>query len=208
MYSQLIDRLDRATVAPRRRYADAVFWRGEGRRRDRLAATLFFELSAPLWARRAQGDGHLAPFAAALAHCHAPRRALDLGTGTGATAALLAERFPDAEVTGFDGSRAMLRFAKAEFEAPNLRFVRGDLRKLPFPDAHFDLVAMLNALPEPRELARVCRPGAIVLLANTYFPEVRAGPRGRLANLGLHERSEGTLDGGGWLLLERSEACG
>jgi SAM-dependent methyltransferase len=205
MYSRLIERLDRVTTAPRRRYAESVFWRGQGRQRDRLVSSLFFELSAPVWAGRARDDGHLAPFVAGMERCPEPQRALDLGTGAGATAALLADRFPNAEVVGFDSSRAMLRAAASTFNAPNLRFVRGDVRRLAFPDAHFDLVTMLNALPEPRELARVCKPGGTVLLANTYFVYPQGGPRGRLANLGLRQLSEATVGEGGWLLLARED---
>jgi SAM-dependent methyltransferase len=208
MYSTLIEHLDKLTTGPRRRYAESVFWRGTGRRRDQLASALYFELSAPLWVRRGQDATHLEPFTAALEQCPAPRRALDLGTGAGATAALLAERFPDAEVVGLDGSRRMIRAAAANFTAPNLRYVKGDLRHVPFGNGWFDLVTALNALPEPVELARLCRPDARVVLANTYFAGWDPRRLGRLGAAGLHRVSEGRVGNGGWLLLRRGDPAG
>jgi|GEM_PF-5599919 len=201
MYSRLIERLDRLTRAPRRRYAESVFWTGNGRYRDRIASNLYFELSTPLWVTRGQEPEHLAPFEAALERCTPPERALDLGTGAGATAALLAERFPEAEVIGFDGSRAMLRAAASTFKSPNLRFVKGDLRRLPFGHEYFDLVTMLNTLPEPGELSRVAKPGATVLLANTYFSRWDMAVLGNFEAHGLARRSEGQVGNGMWLLL-------
>src|SRR5205823_14343320 len=117
-YAGLRERLERVATGPRRRYAESVCWHGDGRRRDRIASSLFFELSAPVWARRAQDAEHLAPFLAAVEHCTSTERALDLGTGAGGTAALLAERFPEAEVVGMDGSRTMVRDAAEKHREP------------------------------------------------------------------------------------------
>lgn len=54
----------------------------------------------------------------------APSRIVDLGCGPGNTAAILRQRFPGAEITGIDGSAAMLE--KARVAAPDCRFVQGD----------------------------------------------------------------------------------
>jgi SAM-dependent methyltransferase len=203
IYSRLIERLDRITTGSRYRYANSVFWNGSGRHRDRLASALYFELSARLWASRGQDAQHLAPFVAGLDRCSVPERILDLGTGAGGTAALLAERFSGAEVIGLDGSRAMVRVAASKYTAPNLRFVKGDLRRLPFGDGEFDLVTAHNALPEPRELGRVCCLDGFALLANTYFWGWPTARLERLGASGLHPVSDGRVDNGGWLLLVR-----
>lgn len=53
------------------------------------------------------------------------RRIYDLGCGPGTITRLLAERWPDAEVTGVDGSAEML--AKARALAPGMEFIQADL---------------------------------------------------------------------------------
>lgn len=57
----------------------------------------------------------------------APRRIVDLGCGPGNVTALLKRRWPDAEVSGVDGSAAML--AKARNSAPECRFTEADVAK-------------------------------------------------------------------------------
>src|SRR5436190_18793474 len=72
----------------------------------------FFERAAPGWDQRtgAGGVDHLAPLAAALLHVKpAPERALEVGTGTGAGALLIAREFPQARVRGVDLSEEMIR---------------------------------------------------------------------------------------------------
>ncbi|MEZ5411856.1 MAG: methyltransferase domain-containing protein [Acidimicrobiales bacterium] len=53
------------------------------------------------------------------------RRVVDLGAGTGHLTALLAQRWPEAEVTGVDGDAAMA--AKARADHPELAWVTADL---------------------------------------------------------------------------------
>jgi SAM-dependent methyltransferase len=94
-------------------------------------------------------------------------RLLDFGCGIGAAAARLAERVPDAQVTGVDPSADSIRSAAA-MGAPRTRFVVSDGRPLPFPDASFDLVysnGTFHHIPHAdhaaifRELHRVLKPG-------------------------------------------------
>lgn len=97
-----------------------------------------------------------------------PRRALDLGTGTGAGAFALAERFPDAEVVGVDLASAMVEEARRKTPpelAGRVRFEQGDASRLPFPDGSFELVTLLNMIPFFDELARVVAPGGGLVLA-------------------------------------------
>lgn len=64
-------------------------------------------------------------------------RIADLGCGPGNSTALLAERFGQAEITGFDTSEAML--AEARRRLPDCRFERGDIGAFA-PERPFDLL--------------------------------------------------------------------
>ena len=125
-----------------------------------------FELLAPSWDGRRR-PGSLEPFERGLdALPEPPRRALDLGTGTGAGAFVIARRFPDAEVVGVDLAEAMV--AEARRKTPpelrdRVRFEVGDAARLPFEDAAFDLVALANMIPFFDELDRLVAPGGSVV---------------------------------------------
>lgn len=108
----------------------------------------------------------LASYNAALERVPGPvERALDVGTGTGAGARAIRERFPGAEVVGVDVAKAMLDEARRL--VPDVSFVEGDAAKLPFDDESFDLVAHQNMIPFPDEVARVLRPGGWTTFAFT-----------------------------------------
>lgn len=109
---------------------------------------------------------------------------LDIGTGTGRCAEILA---PDAaHIVGLDRSPEMLRLARARLQhlpASIWELVQGDFTTLPFAPASFDTVLLhqvLHFAPDPAlplaEAARVCRPGgriAIVDLAAHGREELR-----------------------------------
>ena len=128
---------------------------------------LQFESLASKWDTLAPED-RLAPYEAALDSVSAPRRALDLGTGTGVGAFAIARRFPDAEVIGVDLSPAMLDEARRktplELER-RIRFEVGDAARLRYDDGAFDLIGLANMIPFYDELARVTAPGGSVVLS-------------------------------------------
>jgi SAM-dependent methyltransferase len=132
-----------------------------------------FDWLAPAWEGR-RGPEDLASLAAALERLdRAPERVLDLGTGTGLAARLLARRFPAAEIVGIDLAPAMV--AEAERLLPpelrdRVRFAVGDASALPFSDAEFDLVVLLNMIPFFDELARITAPGGTVVVAWSSGP--------------------------------------
>ncbi len=67
---------------------------------------------------------------------------LDVATGTGNTALILAERLPDGRVTGIDFSSGMLLQARKKAESlnlSNLEFVEMDMQTIDFPDNYFDV---------------------------------------------------------------------
>ncbi|AKU92539.1 methyltransferase domain-containing protein [Vulgatibacter incomptus] len=71
-----------------------------------------------------------------LVHPRTGMRVVDLGCGTGALTAQLAERLPGSRVLGVDSSPAMLERAKP-LAGPNLRFERGELQAL---EGEWDLI--------------------------------------------------------------------
>ena len=67
-----------------------------------------FDALAPVWEEIIESEA-LAPLAAALERLDGPpAHVLDVGTGTGKAARLVAERFPRAEVLGVDLAPAMI----------------------------------------------------------------------------------------------------
>jgi len=115
-------------------------------------------------------EDSLAPYTAALNRVDGSvDRALDVGTGTGAGARVLASLFPQAEVVGVDVSRAMLDEARRL--SPGVAFVEGDAAALPFDAASFDLVANANMIPFLDEVERVLKPGGWTVYAFSAGPD-------------------------------------
>jgi ubiquinone/menaquinone biosynthesis C-methylase UbiE len=121
------------------------------------------------------GPDHLETYEAALGTLPAaPRRALDVGTGTGAGAFAIARRFPDAEVVGVDLAPGMVGEARRKTPselAERVSFEVSDASKLPFPDASFDLVAHANMIPFFDEIARLVAPGGYVVFSFSGGPQ-------------------------------------
>ncbi len=109
-------------------------------------------------------------------------RLLDIGTGTGRIADLLADRAD--HVVGLDRSPEMLRLARARLQdlpSDSWELLQGDFVALPFAPCSFDTVVLhqvLHYAPDPSlplaEAARVCR----------------AGGRIAIVDLAAHEREE------------------
>jgi ubiquinone/menaquinone biosynthesis C-methylase UbiE len=102
----------------------------------------------------------------------APRRVLDVGTGTGLLAFAAAGRWPDSTVVGLDASAAMLSLARQRTAERwpgrhhRIAWQAADAAALPLEDGSVDLVVssfMLQLVPERlpvlREAWRVLRPG-------------------------------------------------
>ncbi|MBS0238515.1 MAG: metalloregulator ArsR/SmtB family transcription factor [Proteobacteria bacterium] len=150
--------------------------RAEALKREReAAAQAFFEQHAADWdrirtlhvaendveaaMRRALGDGPFGLF-------------VDLGTGTGRTLELFADRF--ARGLGLDVNQSMLNYANANLKAKgclNAQVRHGDIYSLALADRQADAVVMhqvLHFLSDPalaiREAARVLAPGGKLLI--------------------------------------------
>ena len=99
---------------------------------------------------------------------------LDVGTGTGRIAELLAPRAR--QVTALDNSPEMLRLARARLQhlaAEQLALVQGDFTALPFAEATFDTVLFHQVLHYAQapdvvlsEAARVTRPGGTIAVVD------------------------------------------
>lgn len=129
----------------------------------------FFTTLAPRWDRIVAAED-LDALVRALDDVRPPRSVLDVGTGTGAAALLIAERFAGADVTGVDISPAMVAAANRK-SPPRVRFAVADASALPFPDGAFDLVVLANMIPFFDELARVVAPGGTLLIAFAEGPD-------------------------------------
>jgi ubiquinone/menaquinone biosynthesis C-methylase UbiE len=116
------------------------------------------------------------------ANVRGDERALDAGCGPGHTALAFAPRI--AEVVALDLTEAMLaqgRKLARDRGITNIAFQRGDVERLPFPDASFDLVTSrysAHHYPHPlaalREFARVLKPGGAFLVVDVVAPEAPA----------------------------------
>jgi ubiquinone/menaquinone biosynthesis C-methylase UbiE len=131
-----------------------------------------FDLLAPVWDTMRSPDA-FAPIEAALATVEGPvEAALDVGTGTGSAALLIAERFPEARVVGVDIAPEMVERAREKASGrANLSFEVGDASALRHDDASFDLVTAANMIPFFDELARVVRPGGTLVVAFSLGPQ-------------------------------------
>ncbi|MGH9043154.1 MAG: class I SAM-dependent methyltransferase [Acidimicrobiia bacterium] len=114
---------------------------------------------------------------------HAPRRVLDVATGTAGVALQLARR-SSAQVVGIDLTEAMLHQGRENVAragaADRILLVGGRAEGLPFPDATFDALTftyLLRYVADPAatlaELARVVKPGAPVASLEFHVPPSR-----------------------------------
>jgi ubiquinone/menaquinone biosynthesis C-methylase UbiE len=127
-----------------------------------------FDRMAPVWGQMRSADAFESFEAALAALDGSPRRTLDLGTGTGQAAFVVAERFPETEVVGVDLSPEMLAQARSATPGPladRLRFELADASRLPYADGAYDLVTLANMIPFFDELARVTAPGGAVVFS-------------------------------------------
>jgi ubiquinone/menaquinone biosynthesis C-methylase UbiE len=113
------------------------------------------------------------------------RRILDVGCGLGDDAAALAGLVvPGGAAVGIDGSRAMIEAARVRHGAvAGLTFEVADAAALPFDDASFDgcrvdrvLQHVADPAPAVREMARVLRPGGVLVAYDNDWETLTIDP--------------------------------
>ena len=174
----------------------------------------FWNKMAERWDERVGPDSaeRAAPLAAACDRLEQdPGRILELGTGTGAGALMLAGRFPEAEVWAVDLSEAMIR--QAQTKAPEdvrarLHVGVADAGALPHDAESFDLVCQLNLPLYADEIVRVLAPGGHVAIASTLGPRTPYYTpdrvlRRRFERLGLEVLDGGQVGEGTYFLARR-----
>ncbi|RMG30997.1 MAG: bifunctional demethylmenaquinone methyltransferase/2-methoxy-6-polyprenyl-1,4-benzoquinol methylase UbiE [Methanobacteriota archaeon] len=111
------------------------------------------------------------------------QKALDVATGTGDFAFLLAKRAPGGEVIGVDISQKMLagaRYRQSKNGLKNVRFEYGNALDLNFEDETFDVATIgygIRNVPDPvramEEIRRVMRPHGRFLIVEATPPVSR-----------------------------------
>ncbi len=110
-----------------------------------------------------------------------PKKILDIATGTGDFAIMLAEIKPD-KIVGLDISKGMLEVGKQKIEEKGLQnlieMVLGDSENLPFDDNSFDAITVgfgvrnfENLDKGLLEINRVLKPGGIFVVLETSQPD-------------------------------------
>ncbi|NND31735.1 MAG: bifunctional demethylmenaquinone methyltransferase/2-methoxy-6-polyprenyl-1,4-benzoquinol methylase UbiE [Saprospiraceae bacterium] len=99
-----------------------------------------------------------------------PKIILDIATGTGDIAILLARNAPDCQITALDLSEKMLELARVKSQkrslATQITFLQGDSENLPFDDNTYDAITVAfgvrnfeNTMRGLEEARRVLKPG-------------------------------------------------
>lgn len=171
-----------------------------------------FDRMAPQWAQMRSDDAFGSLEAALAPLSPPPQRVLDLGTGTGQAAFVIADRFPESRVTGADLAPEMIVQARAAVPAHlegRVGFDLADASALPYEDSAFDLVSLANMIPFFDELARVVEPGGAVVFSFSggaetpiYVPPERL--RTELGRRGFTDFAEFSAGRGTALLARKS----
>ena len=128
-------------------------------------------------------------------------RVLEVGFGGGALLRRIIPLVPDGSVAGVEISEEMISHARSLFRAQiaarRVELYHGKVESLPYADASFDKACSVNTIyfwPDLAlalaELARVIRPGGVLVLGFTSIDDVRSAG---LDRLGFMPRSSDEL---------------
>ncbi|MBF8257440.1 MAG: 2-heptaprenyl-1,4-naphthoquinone methyltransferase [candidate division NC10 bacterium] len=136
-----------------------------------------FEKLAPVYDLMTLPASHLRQIAVEFAGAPAGARVLDVATGTGSQAIAFARR--GYAVTAIDLSEPMLAVGRRKKDSDLVHFEAGDAARLRFGADSFDVVTISFALHDMpsvvrgkalREMLRVARPGATILIVDYGLP--------------------------------------
>ncbi|MCX4507702.1 trans-aconitate 2-methyltransferase [Streptomyces anulatus] len=153
---------------------------------------------------------------------HPAPRIADLGCGAGNVTALLADRWPDARITGYDTSREMLAEAAAHARPPLLDFAEADAATWE-PTEAYGLIVSTSALQWipghaehlPRWLDALAPggtlafqvPGNFTAPSHTLLAGLRESDRWRPLLHGVGDRTASVLDPTDYLTRLRDLGC-
>ena len=171
-----------------------------------------FDRLAPSWGAMRRPEAFAALELALEAVPVAPKRVLDLGTGTGLAAFIAARRFPEAEVVGVDLANGMVEQARQDTPpelAERVTFQQADAQRLPFEAGSFELVQLANMIPFFGELERITADGGYLVQSFSAGPEtpIWVPPERLRHELGAHgftEFADFEAEGGTALLARKS----
>lgn len=124
-----------------------------------------------IWRRKAVG----------MLRSYSPNRILDVATGTGDLAILLAKQLPQAQITGVDLSSGMIKVGNEKIArnglAGRVSLRVADCLSLPFADGEFDCITVAYGVRNfsdlaagYREMRRVLRPGGSLCVIELSTP--------------------------------------
>ena len=111
----------------------------------------------------------------------AGRRVLDVGSGRGGTASVIAEFFKPHSVCGVDIAPAAIQFCRTHYRQPEIRFEVGDAERLPFADGSFDIVTNIESSSTYPDVCAFYQQVFRLLEPGGFFLYTDALPAGRFA---------------------------
>ena len=100
-------------------------------------------------------------------------RILDAGCGFGGTDIILAQNFPDSEITGIDLSEPLLQRASLAAQSANLdkrvRFEKADVQQIPYEEDSFDVALNINMVHLVEEVVEMLNEIERVLVPDGFL---------------------------------------
>ncbi|HHX73535.1 MAG TPA: class I SAM-dependent methyltransferase [Firmicutes bacterium] len=149
----------------------------------------YFNAMAEQWDSMVAHDAEKITAILALVKIPAGSRILDVGTGTGVMIPYLCGcAGPESEITAVDEAEKMIAVAKKKYSCcPNVRFIAGDVLKIPLPAAYFDCIMCYSMFPHFKDKQAAVKKLSTYLKKGGSF--VIAHSQSREAINNLHQKA-------------------